>query len=93
MVSEFLEPLATARKGTLEVISTDDFLSKCDSHNEKIRKPKISSKIVAEESKSKSGRVITADQPEVKTVQQAGKNTETAEVIMTNESSKQNNSF
>ena len=33
IVSEFIEPLATARKGTMEVISTDDFLSKCDGLN------------------------------------------------------------
>ena len=36
VVSEVLEPIATARKGTAEVISTDDMLSKANEYNDKV---------------------------------------------------------
>ena len=38
VVSEIIEPLATAMKGTYEKISTNDFLSCCNSYNEKLQK-------------------------------------------------------
>ena len=37
LISEVLEPFKSAMQGALEVISTDDFLSKCDHYNTRVK--------------------------------------------------------